>query len=194
MAENNNKVSNASILQVLGDRSIVMVGLMGAGKTSIGRLLAKRLDLPFVDADVEIERAAGKTITEIFADHGEEEFRRGEKRVIARILEKGPQVMATGGGAFMDEDIRKNIERLGLSIWLSASLNLLYERVKRRTNRPLLKQGDMKETLRELIDARYPVYAKADIEIVSEATPVRNTVNGLIEKLEVWAMQTEAKK
>ncbi len=194
MAKNNETVRNARILQALGDRSIVMVGLMGAGKTAVGRLLAQRLGLPFADADVEIERAAGKTITEIFTDHGEEEFRRGEKKVIARLLEKGPQVLATGGGAFMDEEIRKNIERLGLSIWLSASLNLLYERVKRRTNRPLLMQGNMKETLRELIDARYPVYAKANIEMASKSAPARNTVNGLIEKLEVWAMQREEKK
>ena len=168
----------------LQDRSIVLVGLMGAGKTSVGRRLAQRLDLPFADADAEIERAAGKTIPEIFSDHGETEFRNGEKRVIARLLDSGPQILATGGGAFMDKETRDNIAERALSIWLNADVDLLLKRVKRRSNRPLLAQGDPKETLNRLIEERYPIYAMADIEVVSKDAPHQRIVSAIIRALQ----------
>ncbi|MGI9385852.1 MAG: shikimate kinase [Methyloligellaceae bacterium] len=160
-----------TILRSLGDKSIVLVGLMGAGKTSIGRRLAQRLNLPFTDADKEIEVAAGQTISEIFAEHGEAYFRDGEKRVIARLLNNGPQVLATGGGAYMNQEIRENIEKSGISVWLRASLETLLERTARRDHRPLLKSGDPKTVMQRLIEERYPVYAKAHIAIQSRKVP-----------------------
>lgn len=181
----------ADMVSALDGRSIVLVGLMGAGKTSVGCRLAQRLDLPFADADSEIERAAGKTIPEIFADHGEEEFRSGEKRVIARLLEEGPQILATGGGAFMDEETRNNIKTQGISLWLSADLDLLYKRVKKRSNRPLLAQGDVKETLQKLIDVRYPVYAQADVEVASRDVPHQKIVSTIIKELKAKLSSTE---
>ena len=140
-----------------------MVGLMGCGKTSVGRRLSAKLDLPFVDADEEIEAAAGKTISEIFADHGEAHFRDGERKVIARLLKNGPQVLATGGGAFMHPETRENIKRAGISIWLKAELPVLMRRVMRRDNRPLLKTADPEARMRERMIARYPIYAEADL-------------------------------
>jgi shikimate kinase len=157
----------AAIRDSLGARSIVMVGLMGCGKSSVGRRLAACLGLRFVDADDEIEAAAGKTIPEIFADHGEAHFRTGECKVIKRLLEGGPQVLATGGGAFMNEETRANIRDNGLSIWLRAELPVLMRRVMRRENRPLLKTADPKETMRRLMEVRYPVYAEADLVVES---------------------------
>ncbi len=179
------------LAEALGGRSIVLVGLMGAGKTSVGRRLALRLDLPFVDTDAEIERAAGKTIPEIFADHGESEFRSGEKRVIARLLEAGPQVLATGGGAFMDPDTRENISASGISVWLSGDLDLLEKRVKRRSNRPLLENGDVRQTLSDLIEVRYPVYALADIEVESRDVPHQRIVSAIVKALKAAVMNTD---
>ena len=153
------------------DRSIVLVGLMGAGKTSIGRRLAVRLGLPFVDADQEIERAAGCTIEDYFARFGEAVFREGERRVIARLLEESPRVIATGGGAFMDAATRAAVAAQGCSIWLKADLETLYRRVRRRGNRPLLKQGDPRQVLAELMERRYPVYAEADLVVESRDGP-----------------------
>jgi shikimate kinase len=151
----------------LGRRSIVLVGLMGCGKTSVGRKLAQRLALSFVDADEEIERAANKSIPEIFAEHGEPYFRAGERRVIARLLRSGPQVLATGGGAFMSEETRNAINGAGVSVWLRAELPLLMKRVARRSNRPLLKSPDPEAAMRRFIEVRYPVYALADIPVDS---------------------------
>jgi shikimate kinase len=156
-----------TVARHLGERSIVMVGLMGCGKTSVGRRLAARLGLNFVDADHEIEMAAGKTIPEIFADHGEPYFRDGERKVIARLLETGPQVLATGGGAFMNAETRRLIATRGISIWLKADLDILVKRVSRRTNRPLLKTDDPAVIMKRLIGERYPVYAEADITVES---------------------------
>jgi shikimate kinase len=158
---------DASIVAGLGPRSIVLVGMMGAGKSSVGRKLASRLALDFVDADTEIETAAGMSIPDIFETRGEAEFRTGEARVIARLLETGPQVLATGGGAFMNSDTRSAIRVRGISIWLRADFDVLMKRIKRRNDRPLLKTDDPAATLRELIDRRYPTYAEADITVDS---------------------------
>lgn len=152
--------------------SIVLVGMMGAGKSAIGRRLAQRLGLPFVDADVEIERAAGCSIDAFFQVHGEAAFRDGERRVIARLLGDGPIVLATGGGAFMDPETRARIAETGLSVWLRADVDTLLERVARRSNRPLLKQGDPRDTLARLLAERDPVYAEADIVVDSTDAPI----------------------
>ncbi|HYC04001.1 MAG TPA: shikimate kinase [Azospirillaceae bacterium] len=166
-------------------RTIVLIGLMGAGKTSIGKRLASRLHLPFVDADQEIEQAAGCSINEIFDRYGEAAFRDGERRVIARLLEQPVQVLSTGGGAFMDPATRALIRDRGLSIWLKAPLDLLVQRTARRDNRPLLKQGDPREILQNLIDVRYPVYAEADLTVDSDDRPAEETVERVIDKLAI---------
>jgi shikimate kinase len=173
----------SNIRTSVADRSIVLVGLMGAGKTTVGRRLAERLGLPFIDADLEIERAAGKTIPEIFADHGEAYFRDGERRVIARLLDNGPQVLATGGGAFMNAETRTLIAGRGLSVWLRADLPLLMKRVRRRSNRPLLDTTDPEVVMRRLIDERYPVYAEAAITIDSRDLSHNVIVNDLLQAL-----------
>ena len=175
--------AGASIGQALGRRSIVLVGMMGAGKSSVGRRLAARLGIPFVDADIEIEKAAGMTITEIFAAHGEPYFRAGETRVIARLLEGGPQVLATGGGAFMNADTRATIRAKGISVWLRATLEVLSRRIKRRSDRPLLTNADPVETLRRLMDERYPVYAEADLTLLSHEVPHDRIVDECIAAL-----------
>lgn len=154
---------------------VVMVGLMGAGKTSIGRRLAAQLDIPFVDADAEIESAAGCTIEEIFERHGEAAFRDGERRVIARLLEGPPRVIATGGGAYMDPETRALIRERAISLWLRANLDTLVSRTSRRSNRPLLKRGEPRETLDRLMQQRYPVYAEADITVDSHDCPPDET-------------------
>ncbi len=171
----------AKLRQWLGCRCLVLVGLMGAGKTSVGRRLAQRLDLPFVDADAAIEEAAGMTIPEIFAQHDETYFRDGERRVIARLLREGPQVLATGGGAFMNAETRATILDGHLSVWLKADLDVLMHRVKRRGNRPLLKNGDAEQTMRRLMDERYPVYALADVTVVSQEAPHDDMASLVIE-------------
>jgi len=158
-------------------RTLVLVGLMGAGKSSIGRRLAQRFGVGFVDADTEIETAAGRTIPEIFEEFGEAAFREGERRVIRRLLdERAPHVLATGGGAFMAPDTRQVIRDKGISLWLKADLDTLFERVIKRSNRPLLKTTDPKETLRNLMDLRYPIYAEADIVVETRRVPVETTV------------------
>ncbi|MBI1245541.1 MAG: shikimate kinase [Alphaproteobacteria bacterium] len=159
----------------LPDRSIVMVGLMGAGKTAIGKRLAASLGLPFVDTDKEIEQAAGCSIPEIFQRYGEPAFRDGERRVIARLLAGHRCVLATGGGAFMDPETRAAIRAKGLSIWLKADLDTLVRRTARRTNRPLLNSGEPREILSNLMKVRYPVYAEADIHVQSLEAPADET-------------------
>jgi len=159
--------SEASLVDALGGRSLVLVGMMGAGKSSVGRKLALRLGLPFVDADTEIETAAGMSIPEIFQVRGEPEFRAGEARVIARLLESGPQVLATGGGAYMNAETRNLIAQRGVSVWLKAEFDVLMRRIKRRSDRPLLRTPDPAATLQRLMDERYPVYALADVTIES---------------------------
>jgi len=157
----------AAIRDRLGGRSIVLVGMMGAGKSSIGRRLAAALGLGFVDADTEIERAANKTIPELFAEHGEAYFRAGEQRVIGRLLTEGPQVVATGGGAFMSEDTRKEVADKGLSIWLKADFSVLMERVRRKSHRPLLQDADPEGVMKRLLSEREPYYAQADLVVSS---------------------------
>jgi shikimate kinase len=164
--------SATAILSLLGSRSIVLVGMMGVGKSSIGRRLAARLGVPFVDADTEIEKAAGMNIADIFARHGEAYFRSGEARVIARLLDGGPQVLATGGGAVMNADTRTAIKAKGVSIWLSAELDVLMRRInKRKNDRPMLQTADPAATLRELLVAREPAYAQADLTVQSREVP-----------------------
>jgi shikimate kinase len=169
-------------------RTIVLVGLMGAGKTRVGRRLAARLDLPFSDSDVEIEAAAGETIEEIFANRGEHVFRDGERRVIARLLARPPHVMATGGGAFMEPLTRALIVRRGVSVWLRADLDVLVERVSRRTDRPLLKAGDPRAILAGLMQRRDPIYAEADLVIDSSDGPPERTVSRTIAALAACAL------
>jgi shikimate kinase len=164
-------------------RAIVLVGLMGAGKTKIGRRLAARLNLPFFDSDEEIETAAGETIEEIFANRGEAVFRDGERRVIARLLQGPVHVLATGGGAFMDPATRRIITARGVSVWLRAELDVLFARVSRRTNRPLLKTPNPRGVLAELIDRRYPIYAEADVTIDSGEGPPDATASRAIAAL-----------
>jgi shikimate kinase len=168
------------ILDRLGARSIVLVGMPGCGKSAIGRRLAPRLGLPFVDADEEIERAAGKPITEIFADHGEAHFRDGERRVIARLLGAGPQVLATGGGALMSEETRDNIRRAGISVWVKADLPILVRRVAKRSTRPLFQGRDPEVVMKELMAARHPVFATADIIVDSREVQHETIVGEII--------------
>ncbi|MGV1014538.1 MAG: shikimate kinase [Methyloceanibacter sp.] len=173
----------ARIREALGLRSVVLVGLMGAGKTAVGKRLARRLDLPFIDADAEIETAAGMTVSEIFAEHGETYFREGERKVIKRLLEAGPQILATGGGAYMDEETRANIKARGISIWLRAELRVLLKRVNRRGNRPLLAGADPETVMRKLLAERDPVYAEADIIVDSREVPHDAMVAAVIDAL-----------
>ena len=165
------------------DRTIVLVGLMGAGKSCIGRRLAARLGLPFRDADAEIERAAGCSIEDIFELHGEAAFRKGENRVICRLLDGAPHVLATGGGAFMDPDTRAAIGARAVSVWLRADLELMLKRTGRRNNRPLLKRGDPRKILSALIAERYPVYADADLAVDSVDAPPEVTVERVMAAL-----------
>jgi shikimate kinase len=165
----------------LPERSIVMVGLMGAGKTAIGKRLAASLGLPFVDTDKEIEQAAGCTIPEIFARYGEPAFRDGERRVIARLLAGARCVLATGGGAFMDGETRAAIRAKGLSVWLKADLDTLVRRTARRSNRPLLNSGDPREILSNLMKVRYPVYAEADVHVQSLEAPADETAQRVLD-------------
>jgi shikimate kinase len=164
-------------------RTIVLVGLMGAGKTNIGRRLAARLNLPFFDSDNEIETAAGESVEEIFRYRGEAAFRDGERRVIARLLKRPTHVLATGGGAFMDQETRAAIVRRGVSVWLRADLDVLLARVSRRNNRPLLQQSDPRGVLAALIEERYPVYAEADLAIDSGDGPAEQTAGRVISAL-----------
>lgn len=173
-----------AIVACLGDRSIVLIGMMGVGKSSIGRRLGARLAIPFVDADAEIEKAAGMSIADIFARHGETAFRSGEARVIARLLNSGPQVLATGGGAVMDPATRALIQQKGVSIWLSAEFELLLRRIsKRKAERPMLQTADPGATLRELLAEREPIYAQADLTVESRDVPHDAVVAEIIERL-----------
>ncbi|KQP26591.1 shikimate kinase [Methylobacterium sp. Leaf100] len=170
--------------RALGDRSIVLVGLMGAGKSTVGRRLASRLGLMFRDADIEIETAAKLTIPDIFAIYGEPSFRDGEERVIARLMREGPLVLATGGGAFMRTSTRERIAERGVSVWLKAELDVLMRRVRKRGGRPLLQTEDPEETLRGLMELRHPVYAGADVVVLSRDVAHDRVVQDVMEALD----------
>ncbi|HET9414532.1 MAG TPA: shikimate kinase [Pseudolabrys sp.] len=165
------------VVRALGGRSIVLIGMMGAGKSSIGRRLAGRLGIPFIDADTEIESAAGMTIPEIFEKHGEPYFRAGEARVIARLLDNGPQVLATGGGSVMDPQTRALIGQKGISVWLKADIDVLLKRTKRRNDRPLV------EKIKDLLPVREPIYAQADIIIQSRDEPHDTIIDEIMGEL-----------
>ncbi len=188
------KERRASIREALRTRSVVLIGLMGAGKTAVGKRLAARLELPFTDADSEIEAAAGESIRDIFAQHGEPYFRDGEARVIARLLRNGSQVLATGGGAYMNAGTRANIKANGISVWLKAELPVLLNRVRRRDHRPLLAGKDPQTVMRDLMKERYPVYAEADITVVSRDVPHEVIVEEVIEALSAWLDNDTAKQ
>jgi shikimate kinase len=183
---------DVALIAALGTRSLVLVGMMGSGKSSIGRRLAARLGVAFVDADSEIEEAAGMTIAEIFDRHGEPYFRAGEARVIARLLDNGPQVLATGGGAFMNRDTRAVVRDKGVSIWLKAELEVLMKRIKRRGDRPLLKAGDPAATLAALIEQRYPIYAEAELTVLSRDVPHEAIVDEIVAALRARTAAPEA--
>ncbi len=174
------------------NRTIALVGMMGAGKTSVGRRLAARLAVPFRDADHEIEAAAGLTVAEIFERFGESHFREGERKVIARLLEEAPHVLATGGGAFMDETTRAAMAQSAFTIWLKAPIGLLLSRVKKRESRPLLKNGDMRATLEKLLAVREPVYATADMTVESVDEPHGIAVDHIIEALRERGLYRDA--
>ena len=178
-----NTLNSAPAKIIAPDKSIVLVGLMGAGKTCIGRRLARKLGMDFVDSDDEIETAADSTIEELFTQYGEKAFRDGERRVIARLLEEEQRVVATGGGAFLDKKTRANVRRMGISVWLKADIDILLQRVSRRNNRPLLKNGDKRLTLQRLINERYPTYAEADLAVESGIESPDITVTKVIEAL-----------
>ncbi|MGA7486090.1 MAG: shikimate kinase, partial [Xanthobacteraceae bacterium] len=173
----------AAVVAALGRRSIVLVGMMGAGKSSVGRRVALRLGIPFVDADTEIEKAAGMAISDIFAVRGEAEFRAGETRVIFRLLESGPQILATGGGAFINPETRAAIAAKGISIWLKADFDVLMKRIRRRHDRPLLRTADPAATLRTLLEEREPVYALADLTVQSREVTHDKIVDEIVSAL-----------
>ena len=176
----------AEITAALGTRSIVLVGMMGAGKSTIGRRLSARLRLPFLDADTEIEAAAGMSIPDIFENHGEPHFRDGEARVIARLLDSGPGVLATGGGAFLREETRNRIRSQAVSIWLKADADIIMRRVKRRADRPLLQTADPTATVGRLLSEREPFYRHADLTIWSRDVPHEKIVDECIDALHAW--------
>jgi len=176
---------DSTLLARLGGRSIVLVGMPGSGKSSVGRRLALGLGLTFVDADGEIEAAAGMSISDIFATHGEPQFRSGEARVIARLLESGPQVLATGGGAFMNPNTRSGIAAKGVSVWLKADVNVLLRRIKRRDDRPMLRSDDPAQTLVDLMTQRDPIYALADVTVESRDVPHTSIIEEIIAGLQL---------
>ncbi|NKN37035.1 shikimate kinase [Agrobacterium sp. a22-2] len=177
----------------LGRRNLVFVGLMGAGKSAVGRVTALQLGLPFVDTDAEIERVSRMTISELFAAYGEEEFRALETRVIKRLLRGGPRVISTGGGAFINERTRRQIERGGISLWLKADIDVLWERVNKRDHRPLLKTENPKQTLEKLMNERYPVYATADLTVISRDVRKDVIVNEVLAALASLPSSSESK-
>ena len=181
------------VLTRLGGRNIVLVGMMGAGKTSVGRRLAEALDVAFVDADGEIEAAANMSISEIFDFYGEEHFRDGERRVIARLLADGPKVVATGGGAFMSPETRQRIADNGISVWLKVDLPLLLDRVRRKGNRPLLRHPEPARIMRELLAAREPAYAQADIVVNSRNVAQRSIAEDALAAIDAY-LANEARR
>ena len=177
----------ARIGQTISNRTVALVGLMGAGKSTVGRRLADALGRQFYDSDDEIEKAAGLSISDIFALHGEAEFRRGEQRVLERLLSEPPHVLATGGGAYLNPDTRTLLREHAITIWLNADLETLWRRVSKRGHRPLLKADNPKGVLSRLLDERAPIYEKADIVVTSREGPHRATVNSILKALDEWS-------
>ena len=176
----------SELLSALAGRPLVLVGMMGAGKTTVGRRLAARLNRRFLDSDDEVEKAAGMTIPEIFTQRGEADFRAGETRVISRVLREADIVLATGGGAFINPETREAIKAGAVSVWIKADTDLLFARVSRRANRPLLKTADPRKTLQDLIDVRYPVYAEADVTVVSRDVPQDAVAEEIVEAVAAY--------
>lgn len=183
----------AQLLSRLGSRTVVFVGLMGAGKTAIGRRVAQALDLPFVDSDHEIEAVSRLTVPELFERYGEPEFRALEHRVLERLVRQGPGVVSTGGGAFMNADTRTVVAECGISVWLKADLDVLMERVMKKGNRPLLKTADPRGTMASLMDARYPTYAQADITVETREEKREVITIEVLEALDRYLDRIEAK-
>lgn len=184
---------SSTIRRALGGRSIVLVGIMGVGKSTIGKRLSQYLDIPFVDADKEIEKAAGMSVTDIFEQFGEEAFRSGEKKVIKRLMSEGQTILATGGGAFMNEEVRNDVAEQGVSVWLNADLDILMKRVQRRADRPLLKTADPRATMEALLAERNPVYALSDVHIESR-TVSRDVIAGEVVDLLAEKLPTIAEE
>ncbi len=187
MTENQSQTENTGRIEApWAKRTIALVGLMGAGKSTVGRRLANALDRPFFDSDDEIEKAAGLSVADIFSLHGEAEFRRGEQRVLARLLMGPAHVLATGGGAYMNEETRTLLRDHAVTVWLNADLETLWKRVSKRGHRPLLKADNPKQILSDLLDRREPIYGEADLVVVSEDGPHSQTVKAILEALESW--------
>ncbi len=171
------------LLDLLQGRPIVLIGMMGAGKTTVGRRLANRLGRHFVDSDEEIEQAAGMSIEDIFRTHGEADFRAGEVKVIARLLKQDDIVLGTGGGAFMNAETRAALREAALTVWIKADFEVLFQRVSRRSHRPLLKTANPRDTLKKLIEQRYPVYAEADVTVESRDVPQDQVASEVMDAL-----------
>ena len=188
MTQEPSKLSDREIARIARriDRPIVLVGLMGVGKSTVGRRLAQFIDGPFADADEEVERAADRTISEIFAEHGEQYFRDGERRVIARLMEQDFAVIATGGGAFVNEETRAAILGNGIAVWLDCDIETLVERTSRRDTRPLLRDGDPHEILTQLYEQRRPAYAQAQLRIITDSAPHHETALRILEAIDAW--------
>ena len=186
-AYRNNAIDAGRIEAAISDRTIALVGLMGAGKSTVGKRLADRLNRKFYDSDHEIERAAGLSISDIFTLHGEAEFRRGERRVLERLLSETPHVLATGGGAYLDPDTRDLLREKAVTIWLNADLETLWRRVSKRGHRPLLKTENPKGVLSKLLTERTPIYEQADLVVRSEEGPHRATVESILRALDNWS-------
>jgi shikimate kinase len=189
MAEDRSSTLKTDRNEAWSGRTVALVGLMGAGKSTVGRRLATKLGRPFVDSDDEIEKAAGLSVSDIFALHGEEEFRRVERKVLSRLLNEPPQVLATGGGAYLSEETRALMRDKAITVWLNADLETLWKRVSRRNHRPLLRRPDAKQVLSNLFDQRRPIYELADLTVHSVDGPHSKTVTSIIKALETWTPQ-----
>ncbi|MGB3625063.1 MAG: shikimate kinase [Henriciella sp.] len=188
MTANSNYTADAGRIEAaVSDRTIALVGLMGAGKSTVGRRLADALNRKFYDSDHEIEKAAGLSIADIFTLHGEAEFRRGERRVLERLLGDEPHVLATGGGAYLDPETRDLLREKAITIWLNADLETLWRRVSRRSHRPLLKAENPKSVLSRLLDERRPIYEQADLIVTSQEGPHKATVESILKSIDVWS-------
>lgn len=193
MADKPSSIPNSDINEApWATRTIALVGLMGAGKSTVGRRLAEALDRPFIDSDDEIEKAAGLSVADIFTLLGEAEFRRGEQRVLERLLAGPPHVLATGGGAYLNPETRAMMRRQAVTVWLNADLDTLWKRVSRRAHRPLLKAADPKSILSDLFEARKPMYQQADLTVASVEGPHGRTVRAIIQALADWSPQIDA--